>query len=322
MQPAKIWLSRYAKFVVAFTLLLISFGGTVTTKKAGLSVPDWPTSFGHNMFTLPFHLWEGDVFWEHSHRLIGSVMGMLIIGLVIWIMCLERRTWVKNLAWASLVIVIIQGVMGGLRVTELSIVLAIIHGCTAQAFFCLVLLIAMALSPEWTRPLASGIAPARVASLKSWSWVLVGAIFIQLILGAIMRHIDAGLAIPTFPLTPEGTFMPREHNMHVDIHFAHRFWAIVVTVLVGILVTKVLRNVASERRFSRPALTLVVLLVVQIALGAAIIFTQRASHPTTSHVVNGALVLALGVVIAVRSNRFSTLDHDQPFSASATPVQA
>jgi cytochrome c oxidase assembly protein subunit 15 len=252
-------------------------------------------------------------------------MGILIIGLVIWVMRVERRTWVKNLAWSSLVLVIIQGLMGGYRVTELSIVLAIIHGCTAQLFFCLMVLMAMALSPEWDRPLESRITPARVASLKSWSWAVVGAIFIQLVLGAVMRHLDAGLAIPTFPLTPEGTFMPREHNMHVDIHFAHRFWAIIVTLLVGVLVTKVFRNAASERRFSRPALTLVALLVIQIALGAAIIFTQRASHPTTSHVVNGALVLGLGVLLAIRSNRFSALDSDQPhhpFSTSAAPAQA
>jgi cytochrome c oxidase assembly protein subunit 15 len=213
--------------------------------------------------------------------------------------------------------------MGGLRVTELSITLAIIHGCTAQLFFCLLLLIAMALSPEWTRPLAPSVVPTRVASLKPWAWVVVASIFVQLILGAVMRHLDAGLAIPTFPLTPQGTFMPTEHNMHVDIHFAHRFWAIVVTVLVGILVTKVLRAARSDRRFSRPALTLVVLLIVQIALGAAIIFTQRASHPTTSHVVNGALVLALSVVLAVRSNRFSSIDkNDQPFSASAASLTA
>jgi cytochrome c oxidase assembly protein subunit 15 len=314
MQPANLWLSRYAKFVVAFTLLLISVGGTVTTKKAGLSVPDWPTSFGHNMFTLPFHFWEGDVFWEHSHRLIGSVMGMLIIGLVIWVCCAEKRKWVKNLAWLSLVVVIIQGLMGGYRVTELSILLAIIHGCTAQFFFCLVLFIAMVLSPEWKRPLASSVSPNRVALLKPWAWGLVAAIFIQLILGAVMRHLDAGLAVPTFPYTP----FPSEHNLQIEVHIAHRLWAIVVSVIAVILVTKVLSVGGGERRFRRPAWTLVALLVIQIALGWMIIETQRKPHPTTSHVVNGALVLAVSVVLAVRSNRFSALDQANLPSSSAS----
>ncbi len=322
MQPAKLWLSRYAKFVVVFTLFLISVGGTVTTKKAGLAVPDWPTSFGYNMFTLPFHFWEGDALLEHSHRLVGSVMGMLVIGLLIWTACVERRSWVKQLTWVALVMVIVQGIMGGLRVTELSIAWAIVHGCTAQAFLCLLLLIAVALSPEWDRPLAASVSPARVANWRHWAWIVVGAVFLQLFLGAFMRHIDAGLAIPTFPLTPEGTFMPTVHNKHVDIHFAHRFWALVVTVLVGILTTKVLRSAWAERRFRRPALGLIVLLIVQIALGASIIWTQRASHPTTLHVVNGAVVLALSFLLGIRANRFSKAHNDQPFSASPTPLQA
>lgn len=317
MQPAKLWLSRYAKFLVVYALFLITVGGTVTTHKAGLSVPDWPTSFGHNMFTLPFHLWKGDVLLEHSHRLIGSVMGMLVIGLFLWTMKVERRQWVGRLTWLALVLVIIQGIMGGLRVTERSIAWAIIHGCTAQAFLCLLLLIAAVLSPEWTRPLAARADPARIAAWRPWAWVVVGAVFVQLVLGALVRHLEAGLAIPTFPLTPEGGFMPAVHSLRTDIHFTHRFWALVVAILVGVLVTKVIRASRADRRFLRPAVALAALLVVQILLGATIIWSRRAFEPTTLHVVNGAVVLAVSFLLGLRANHFAAKRNDQSFAAAS-----
>jgi len=305
MQPANLWLSRYAKLVVIVTLALITVGGTVTTHKAGLAVPDWPTSFGHNMFALPWEYWEGDALLEHSHRLLGSVLGMLIIGLLIWVLKAEARPWVRKLAWASLVLVIAQGIMGGKRVTDISVEWAIIHGCTAQAFFCLTILIALALSPEWTRPLTGGVNPQAIKGWKTLAWVGVAAIFIQLILGAVMRHLDAGLAIPTFPLMPDGSFFPKVHDARIDIHFTHRLWAVVVTGIVAVLVAKVMHLSGGDRRLSRPSLTLAALVITQIALGASIIRTTRAPHPTTLHVVNGAIVLGLCFMLAVRANRFS-----------------
>lgn len=305
MQPANLWLSRYAKFVVAATFFLIFIGGMVTSLNAGLAVPDWPTTFGYNMFAFPISRWKGLVFWEHSHRVIASVLGMLTTGLAIWIWCGDRRAWVKKLGGAALVLVIAQGIMGGYRVTEISTTLAIIHGCTAQLFLCLLVYIALTLSPAWTRPVAAE-ALEGIPKWRSWAWVVVAAVFVQLILGAIMRHLHAGLAIPTFPLTPEGTLMPREHNMLVDIHFSHRFWAVVVTGLIVVLATKVLRAARGEGRFSYPAIGLLLLLVVQLAFGASIIWLARAPIPTSLHVLNGAAVLVLSVVLAIRASHFSS----------------
>jgi len=309
MHSNSLWLSRFAKLVVFATLCLIFLGGMVTSLGAGLSVPDWPTSFGFNMFAFPFSRWVGPVFWEHTHRLAASAVGMLTIVLAIWTWRDDRRPWVRGVAAGAVALVVVQGIMGGLRVTRLSIALAIAHGCAAQAFLCAVTLLAMALSPEWLKP--GGQAMARAGNWKRWAWALTGAVYVQLILGATMRYLGAGLAIPTFPLTPDGTLMPRVHNTLVDIHFTHRFWAVVVAVLAGIVVTKVLRAAYDGDRFEsrllRPAVWLAGLVAIQIILGAAVIWLLRAPLPTSLHVINGAAVLMIGFILAVRGSRFAFL---------------
>jgi cytochrome c oxidase assembly protein subunit 15 len=303
MQPAlqhdNLWLSRFAKLAVFGTVCLIFLGGMVTSLGAGLSVPDWPTSFGYNMFAFPIARWKGPIFWEHSHRLVASGIGMITVALAVWVWLAEKRPWVKRLALGALFLVCVQGLMGGLRVTKLSIVLAIIHGCTAQAFLCVLTLLALALSPAWNRPsTANG---EGVASTKTTAWVLFGAVYLQLILGAIMRHWGAGLAIPTFPLTPEGTLFPTVHNAMIDIHFAHRAWAFVVALLAVGVVARALGS--REASLQRPALLLGLLILIQITLGASIIWLQRAPIPTSLHVVNGAGVLVTTFLIAVRATK-------------------
>ncbi len=326
MQTANLWLSRYAKFVVLVTFGLIYLGAMVTSLNAGLSVPDWPTSFGYNMFTFPFSKWVNGVEWEHPHRLLASLVGLLTTALMVWIFLSDRRGWVRKLGAAAFVLVVMQGIMGGLRVTEISTLWAILHGCTAQAFLCVLVLLALALSPAWLRPPSDGISPQRMKSCRAWAWVLTGAIYIQLILGATMRHLHAGLAIPTFPLTPEGTLMPRVHNAMVDIHFAHRFWAVIVTVLVFIVAVKALRLAKGEARLIRPAWTLMLLLLVQLALGASIIWLLREPIPTSFHVLNGAAVLVTSFVLSIRASRFSlaaTLARNHgtaPLSAAPLPL--
>ena len=314
MNSENFWLGRYAKFVVLATLALIFLGGMVTSLGAGLSVPDWPTSFGYNMFLLPLsrwlgpRFWELPAFWEHSHRLVASTIGLLTIILTVWIWRVEQRAWVRRVAGGALLLVIAQGVMGGLRVTHLSITLAMIHGCTAQAFLCVLTLLALALSPTWQQP-AAGEIVARARSWRRWAWVLAGAIFLQLILGAVMRHLGAGLAIPTFPLTPEGSLMPKVHNAMVDINFTHRFWALVVTALTVIVVIKVVSAARTdgciEARLLRPAIWLAGLVAMQIILGASVIWMQRSPLPTSFHVLNGAAVLMMGFILAVRGSRLS-----------------
>src|SRR4030081_2453668 len=128
------WLNRFAWFSAAATLLLICSGGMVTSKGVGLAVPDWPTTFGYNMFLFPVSKWIGGVLFEHTHRLIASAVGLLTIVLAIWLWRSEERQWVRNLGLIALGAVVLQGVLGGLRVTMLRDEIGIFHACFAQAF--------------------------------------------------------------------------------------------------------------------------------------------------------------------------------------------
>src|SRR5688572_7664791 len=263
-------------------------GGLVTSHGAGMSVPDWPNSYGYNMFTFPPSKWVGGIFYEHTHRLMGTVVGMLAIALaaVAWQMeiksfCLwliarilrrpappwERtaeRRWVQWLCLSVLAAVIFQGVLGGLHVVMVELDLAIVHACFAQAFFCLAALTAVVTSQWWIeapdRAPSENVAATR--RLFTFSAIAVGLIYLQLIVGAVMRHYEAGLAIPDFP-TSYGGVLPAtsadqlaEANGHraytlnlppvtmaqVWLHFAHRIGAILVSGAVITAVTLALRQ--------------------------------------------------------------------------------
>src|SRR5438046_6021112 len=143
------WLNRFAWFTAFATLLLICSGGMVTSKGVGLAVPDWPTTFGYNMFLFPASKWIGGIFFEHTHRLIASTVGFLTIILAAWLWFVDPRRWVRILGVAAVGAVILQGVLGGLRVTMLKDEIVIFHACLAQAFFGLIVIIALATSRSW-----------------------------------------------------------------------------------------------------------------------------------------------------------------------------
>jgi len=294
MQTNSLALSIFSKVVVVATLALIFLGGMVTTLGGGLSVPDWPTSFGYNMFTFPVSMWTGLVFWEHIHRLTGALVGLLTIVLAIWIWRKEHRRWMCWLGAGAVVLVIVQGVLGGLRVTDVSTRLAIVHACTAQAFLCVVTLLSLALSRQWSQKVAVA-KPERLANFSHWLWVFTGVVYIQLILGAVMRHLHAGLAIPTFPLTPQGTIILAEHTPLIDIALAHRLFAVVVTAVAAYVIAKALFTMRSFWNF---VLLLFCLIPFQWLLGAIIIWFLRPPVPTSLHVVNGALILMLAFATA------------------------
>ncbi len=307
----QLWLSRYANFVVFFTILLIFSGGMLTSLDAGMTVPDWPTTFGYNMFAFPLERWTGPHFPEHLHRLVASVLGVLATVLAVWVWMVERRRWVRYLGLSIFLLALIQGLMGGFRVTEDSKLLAILHGCLAQMFLCFTVWVALALSPKWDAIPAGSVPQPWLNSFKRWSWVLLWVVLIQLILGAIMRHLKAGLAIPTFPLTPQGTFFPVVHNGMVHLHFTHRFWAIIVTAVIVIVAIKAFRTPGARvRQFVAPAVWLLILLLIQLLLGAGIIWLARAPIPTSLHVVNGALILVLSFVLAIRASYLASKPAD------------
>ena len=143
------WLHRMARFTAGATFLLIVIGGIVTSTESGLAVPDWPTTFGYNMFLYPLSEMVGGILYEHSHRLMGSLVGLLTVGLFIFLLVRDSRKWLKWLGFAALVAVIVQGVLGGLRVTQINRNFAIVHACLAQAFFALLCGIAWFTSRDW-----------------------------------------------------------------------------------------------------------------------------------------------------------------------------
>ncbi|MEY2538536.1 MAG: heme a synthase, partial [Verrucomicrobiota bacterium] len=189
------WLNRFAWFTAGATLLLICSGGMVTSKGVGLAVPDWPTTFGYNMFLFPVSKWVGGILFEHTHRLIASAVGLLTIVLAVWLWREEDRRYVRRLGLIAVGAVIFQGVLGGLRVTMLKDQIGIFHACLAQAFFGLLVVIALVTSRTW-RSLA-GISRARYPAPWSRNIAIATAllIYLQLALGATMRHQHRDLAI-------------------------------------------------------------------------------------------------------------------------------
>src|SRR2546426_8210802 len=163
-EPAP-WLHRFTWLTAIATLFLICSGGMVTSKGVGLAVPDWPTTFGYNMFLFPISKWIGGIFFEHIHRLIASVVGFLTIILAVWLGVSEKRRWVRNLGYAALGAVVLQGVLGGLRVTLLKDEIGIFHACLAQGFFAMLIVITLATSRLWQRISGENISSSSARSL-------------------------------------------------------------------------------------------------------------------------------------------------------------
>src|ERR1700724_2516478 len=203
----KRFLHWYAVLVAASVLVLICSGGLVTSHGAGMAVPDWPNSFGYNMFLFPLSHWVGDVFFEHTHRLIASGVGLLTVALCLLTLKVEDRVWVKWLSGVAVLAVIIQGVLGGLRVTEHNAILGLFHGCLAQGFFCLVATIALVTSRFW-RHIEPAADARAIETLRFWTVAVTGMLIVQLALGASMRHSHTGLSIPDFPAVYGGLLPP------------------------------------------------------------------------------------------------------------------
>ena len=293
------WHHRYATFVMCCTVLLIAAGGMVTSTGSGLSVPDWPTSYGWNMFTFPLKHWVGGIRYEHSHRLIASTVGFLTIILAIWTWRVEPRRWVRRLGFTALGAVILQGLLGGITVLLfLPPAVSIGHAGLAQLFFCMTVTMAVVTSPRWRNT----VDPVDDPMLRKLAAATTALIYVQIILGATMRHNDAGLAIPDFPLA-FGRLIPPVWNAQVGIHFAHRVGALCVSIAILATAGHVFYHHGRRFELSRPAFFLVLLLLVQVTLGAYVIWSGKNPLINTTHVVNGALVLGTSLMLTLRSYR-------------------
>lgn len=293
-----IWLHRYAQLLVCATLFLVAAGGMVTSTSSGLSVPDWPTTYGHSMFAYPLANMSGGIFYEHGHRLIASTVGFLTIGLVIFTWRVDRRPWMRKLTLIALGAVILQGVLGGLTVLyRLPPAISVAHAALAQLFFCLT--VAVAWGTKGSDLELTDSVNSRSDPSSSSSWLLVGVIYAQILLGATMRHLGAGLAIPDFPLA-FGGLLPPAWPLPVAIHFAHRVGAVVVMILVLAVPGRIMRRHADRRDLYRPALLLVFAVGAQVTLGASVVLTLRNPIVNTLHVATGAIVLGTAVLLALR----------------------
>ncbi|MBA3962204.1 MAG: COX15/CtaA family protein [Chthoniobacterales bacterium] len=329
------FLRAFAWFTAGATLLLICSGGMVTSKGVGLAVPDWPTTFGYNMFFFPVSKWVGGIFFEHTHRLIASVVGFLTIILAVWLAFFSpAERWIKKLGWASLGMVVLQGVLGGLRVTLMKDQIGIFHACVAQAFFAMLVLIALALSPVWRRLApAAGRIPARAA-------ILISVVtFVQLALGATMRHQHRDLAITDFPLaygqvvpktdaaaiarineTRERVALSEVTPAQIWLQMAHRFGAALIGTLVIGFWLLVRRRRLAQTSLGTLSKFWLVLIVVQIALGGWTIWSNKAADIATAHVAVGAVTFVTGVAISAIALRLQWLARPLPSAPTRAPL--
>jgi heme a synthase len=291
-------LHPFAAFVAAATALLIFAGGLVTSTGSGLSVPDWPNTYGWFMFAFPLEKMVGGIFYEHSHRLIASVVGFLIVVLAVWLWRAEPRPWVRRLGYAALGAVIAQGVLGGITVLWfLPDPISIAHAGLAQLVFCLTVTIAVVTSAGWKRGY-----PTNDATLQTVAIVTTVATYAQILVGATMRHTDAGLAIPDFPLA-FGHLVPPLWTPPIAIHYAHRIGALIVTFLVIATTGHVLRHHRSNPELRRPSLLLLAFVAVQLTLGALTVLSGKQYVINSLHVVTGATVLGTSLVLTLRAHR-------------------
>lgn len=289
-----IWLHRFAVFAAGWTLFLIVAGALVTSNDAGLSVPDWPLSYGTWMPPM-----VGGIFYEHGHRMIATVAGLLTIVLAVWLWRAEQRRWVKILGAAALGSVIVQGVLGGLTVLYLlPAPVSVSHACLAQLYFCMMVSLALVTSPRWQAQHAGRGLDEGSPSLRHLCLAVNIAIFLQLALGAAFRH-------KAFGIVP------------------HLAGAALVTVLVFWAMTRVMTRHASEPRLASWALGLNGLLMLQLILGAASYWIRTVNSPipqplpptvvlTVAHVATGAMLLAVSVVLTIQV--YSLLSPPRPLA--------
>jgi cytochrome c oxidase assembly protein subunit 15 len=299
-------LHRFAVLTAGATFVLLFVGGLVTSTGSGLAVPDWPLAFGQFFPTM-----VGGVLFEHGHRLAASAVGLLTVVLAGWIVLRDQRPMVRLLGLAALAAVILQGVLGGITVLyKLPLAVSVTLACLAQAFFALTLTLAVLTGPTWTSGRTVGTDTAR-PSLALLAAGSVALVFAQILLGALTRHMKAGLAIPDFPLA-FGRLVPPLVTPHITVHFAHRVGALLVAGAVAALLVRVERRHGDVPALKRPIRLAAALVVLQILLGGLTIWTARAVVPTTSHLVVGAAILGSCLVLALRAHRLLPRPRREP----------
>ena len=262
------WVHRYAELTVFTTWLLLIAGGLVTSTDSGLAVPDWPLSYG-----TWFPPMVGGIVYEHGHRMIAGLVGLMILGLAAWLWRVEPRRWVRRLGYGALAAVAVQALLGGLTVLWLlPPQISIAHACLGQTVFCLIVALARATSPRWDHD-AARWEGACATSLRRWSLAAALLAACQLLLGAIIRHTGG---------------MVRWHVLG----------AVILTCAVAGLIRRAWRMRRQLPVVSAHAVRLGALIAGQLLVGIAVLMHRGSVLFRTGHVAVGALILAQAVIVA------------------------
>jgi cytochrome c oxidase assembly protein subunit 15 len=310
---------------VCATFPLIWVGGLVTTYDAGMAVPDWPNTYGYNLFLYPWQTWIAgpfDLFIEHGHRLLGALVGLITIALVVTVWFKDSRRWMRIASLVALAAVIFQGVLGGQRVLLDSRTVAMIHGCFGPAFFAYTVALA-ALTSRWWRE-STDVEVAGASRFARLAIATSAVAYLQLVLGAQLRHRD-----------------PAADPAYFRILVLFHLLVALAVVAHAVLLALRSRGLKSQPRLTRPAGALPVLVLVQVLLGASTWvvkygwpgwfsgFAWAQQHVntaenlpqvliTTAHVATGSLILAVAVLAAVRGSRLASLSAAPLITASLT----
>ena len=304
----------WAVLTAILTFVLLCSGGLVTSHGAGMAVPDWPNSFGYNMFLFPLSRWVGGIFYEHTHRLIASGIGLMTVVLSISLWLVEPRRWVKVFAVAALIAVCLQGILGGLRVVLIKDEIGVFHALLAQSFFVAISILAIVTSRSFAEKRWADYEPH--PTLRWSALAATALIFGQLGIGAAMRHEHIGLSIPDFPLA-YGNWLPdtssgaierinvqrvadgemKTNAVQIWIQMVHRMLALLIALAVGLFAWKARRSARVVQLWSWLWIAMILL---QIGLGAWTIWSDKAADVATAHMALGALSLLLGAVLAFR----------------------
>jgi heme a synthase len=316
---------RFTVFVAALAFLLLIAGGLVTSNNAGLAVPDWPTSFG-SMYRMPQMV--GGVKFEHGHRMIAEGVGLLTIIVAIWTWRIDQRRWMRALTIGAVLGVVFQGILGGLTVLKLTPpLISTAHGVVGQTMFCVLAAIAVFTSKSWLNEPSERISVNDAKPLIRHSWMLIGFLYLQLILGAAFRHV----------WTKWGPMGSNHWPVHKIVHmflYPHILNALIVAGLIHYVAMRGLSKHSSIAHIKKPSMGLLMLLVAQLLLGVSAYFVRVVQgvnevQPTialvgvtVSHLGVGALILALTTIFTIQVYRHRGEAEVLPFDRAHEVAQA
>lgn len=286
------WRFRFSLLTTVVTTLLIAWGGVVTSIEAGMAFPDWPTSLGsYNLINPVDEWWTFPPYLaEHGHRLMGMLTGLLTVTLAVWTWWADPRSWMRKLGWLAVLLVIVQGVLGGLRVLWVSLDLAVVHACVAQLFFATLVGMTLFTSESWLRAASRPDDTPHAATLRRLTLATVLVLYVQIILGALLRHPGAGI-----------------HPLFAGIHV---LGACLVVGLAGVTSAVIYKHFWHKRLLRQGTYALLASVGLQFVLGFAtyflLVFESAAAQRsvwqvvlTSAHVVVGALLMAAAVCLGL-----------------------